>query len=70
MNEELREKVIRGLESIVNDDWMWKKADYYTGICKDALALLKAQEPRVLTLEEVIQHYSLPLVFVDDFCAQ
>ena len=40
-----REKVINGLEAIVNDDWMWKKADYYAGICKDALALLKAQEP-------------------------
>lgn len=36
----------------------------------DALALLKAHEPRVLTLEEVIQHYSLPPVFVDDFGAQ
>lgn len=23
-----REKVINGLEAIVNDDWMWKKADY------------------------------------------
>lgn len=39
------EKVIKGLEAIVNDDWMWKKADYYAGLCKDALALLKAQEP-------------------------
>lgn len=39
------EKVISGLEAIVNDDWMWKKADYYAGICKDAIALLKAQEP-------------------------
>jgi len=48
-----REKVIKGLESIVNDDWMWKKADYYAGVCKDALALLKEQEPRVMTLEEL-----------------
>lgn len=30
----------------------------------------KSQEPRVLTLEEVIAHYSLPPVFVDDFEAQ
>ena len=36
----------------------------------DALDLLKAQEPRVLTLEEVIAHYSLPPVFVDDLGAQ
>ena len=47
-----QEKVIKGLEALVNDDWMWKKADYYAGICKDALALLKAQEPRVMTWEE------------------
>lgn len=40
-----REKVIKGLEAIVNDDWMWKNAGYCVGICKDALALLKTQEP-------------------------
>ena len=45
IEQEKRENVIKGLEAIVKDDWMWKKADYYTGICKDALALLKAQEP-------------------------
>ena len=31
---------------------------------------LKAQEPRVMTLDEVVEHYSLPPVFVDDFGAQ
>lgn len=40
-----REKVIKGLEAIVNDDWMWKNAGYCAGICKEALAMLKAQEP-------------------------
>ena len=44
-DQEKMENVIKGLEAIVNDDWMWKKADYYAGICKDAIALLKAQEP-------------------------
>lgn len=39
-------------------------------LLQDALALLKAQEPRLLTLEEVIAHYSLPPVFEDDFGAQ
>ena len=32
--------------------------------------LLTAQQPRVLTLEEVMKHYSLPPVFVDDFNMQ
>lgn len=36
-----REKVIKGLEEIVNSDWMWRKADYWALVCKDALALLK-----------------------------
>jgi hypothetical protein len=36
----------------------------------DAIALLREQEPRVMTLEEVIKHYSLPPVFVDDLSAQ
>lgn len=39
-------------------------------LAADALKLLKEQEPRVMTLEEVIDHYSLPPVFVDDFGAQ
>ena len=35
-----------------------------------ALDILKAQIPRVMTLEEVMGHYSLPPVFVDDLSAQ
>lgn len=35
-----------------------------------AIEALTEQEPRVLTLEEVIKHYSLPPVFVDDLSAQ
>lgn len=35
-----------------------------------ALELLKDQEPRVMTLEEVIEHYSLPPVFPDDLGMQ
>lgn len=48
---------------------------------KDALSLLKSQQariaeleaaqtPRVMTLEEVVTHYSLPPVFPDDFGMQ
>ena len=32
--------------------------------------LLTAQQPRVLTLDEVMKHYSLPPVFVDDLGMQ
>lgn len=39
-------------------------------LLQDAIALLKAQEPRLLTLEEVVAHYSLPPVFPDDFGMQ
>ena len=45
-------RVIKGLEEIASSEWMYKHADYYQMVCKDALELLKAQEPRVMTLEE------------------
>ena len=45
-NEMKMEKIIKGLEMIVADDKMWRKADYYATICKYALELLKAQEPK------------------------
>lgn len=39
-------------------------------LMRDALSLLKAHEPRVMTLEEVVAHYSLPPVFPDDLGMQ
>lgn len=55
---------------------------YYPNSHEDALRIVsniidslptvegKAQEPRVMTLEEVIKHYSLPPVVLDDLCWQ
>lgn len=40
-----REKVIKELKKIIADEWMFRHADYYQQICKDALTMLKAQEP-------------------------
>lgn len=63
--QERREKVIKGLECCINNerstpDCMRCSYAEINGICiglhklhGDALALLKAQEPRVMTLEEV-----------------
>ena len=81
-----REKVIRGLECCVKHDEDFKTCSSldcpYLDDCdsinhfvkasliRDALELLKEQEPRVMTLKEVIDHYSLPPVFVDDLNAQ
>lgn len=43
-----REKVIKGLEAILEET-----ADmFYRSTVQDAIALLKAQEPRLMTLEE------------------
>lgn len=39
-----REKVIKGLEQIINDPFMKARADYWVLVCSDALALLKEQE--------------------------
>ena len=66
------EKVITALEKAlaiseaVDSGYIW----ITVGEGRKALELLKEQEPRVLTLEEVIDHYSLPPVFVDDLNAQ
>ena len=79
MNEEMREKVIKAMECCAvgaECDHCWYSKMNKTGhegcyqMHADVLDLLKAQEPRVMTLEEVIQHYSLPPVFVDDFNTQ
>ena len=39
-----REKVIEGLEQIINDPFMKAKADYWVLVCSNALALLKEQD--------------------------
>ena len=39
-----REKVINGLEQIVNDPFMKARADYWVLVCSEAIALLKEQE--------------------------
>lgn len=42
-----REKVIKGLQEIVDDKWMKNHADWYVSVCADALALLKEQGEEV-----------------------
>lgn len=81
-----REKVIKGLECCVLrdpddkqqcDDCPYRHPDgvitnspCVNGLMGNALSMLKAQEPRVMTLEEVVAHYSLPPVFPDDLGMQ
>ena len=72
-----REKAINGLECLANENaGCYTDCPYYADspcfrkMEADVLALLREQEPRVMTLEEVIKHYSLPPVFVDDLSAQ
>ena len=55
-----REKVIKGLECLANncsvctsDCPYYESPSCFRTIAADALALLKAQEPRVMTLEEI-----------------
>ena len=64
-----REKVIKEIARI-RDEYFGEMTSYEGDALDAALALLKAQEPRVMTLEEVVAHYSLPPVFPDDFGMQ
>ena len=53
-----REKVIKGLQEAV--DWLSTETSLTVidqWVVRDALALLKAQEPRVMTLEEAKSAY-------------
>ena len=34
-------EVAKGLKAIVSDRRMWKQADYYAMVCKEALAIIK-----------------------------
>jgi len=45
------EKVCKGLQTAVDSDWMWQKADYIAMTCKDALALIQKQQARIDELE-------------------
>lgn len=74
-----RDNVIKGLEKIA--EFFKARGDMAVGdgrmlllswmrAAEDAIALLKAQEPRVMTYEEVVEHYSLPPVFSDDLGMQ
>jgi len=75
-----KEKINNGLEGIIayfrssfdamSGTYACEMFRGWAEAAEQAIALLKAQEPRVMTLEEVIAHYSLPPVFVDDFGAQ
>lgn len=71
-----REKVIKGLECCSAQDrrvafcheYDCPYRDYEEcpeNLMRDALALLKAQEPRVMTLEEVIDNSELRVVWVE-----
>ena len=74
-----REKVIKGLEmhksglcNVLTENGKeycpyWENNDNcMVALLNDTLSLLKAQEPRVMTLEEVRKHYTLPPVVLDD----
>lgn len=39
-----REKVINDLQDAVNDDWIWRHADYYALTMERAIALLEEQK--------------------------
>jgi hypothetical protein len=45
------EEVCKGLQTAVDSDWMWRKADYIAMCCKDALALIRQQQERIKELE-------------------
>ena len=51
-----REQVIKGLEKIVDDDWMWKHADFYASVASDAIDLL-INIPEVVCCKDCVHCY-------------
>lgn len=47
------DEIIKGLQDIVNDNWMWRNADRYAMVCDNALALIKEHKVRLLTEKEI-----------------
>lgn len=74
MEHDMREKVIKGLECCTTQGFGCienKNCPYgvqrYGGYCvdsmlRDAIALLKAQEPRVMTVADIVDNYVTPEV--------
>ena len=66
-----KEKAIRGLECClrINAPNGCSECPYAAGNCdevlRDAISLLKEQEPRVMTLEEVVENSELRVVWVE-----
>ena len=54
------------------DDCPYKDPEHecFRLLMNDVVCFVEAQQPRVLTLEEVVVHYSLPPVFPDDLGMQ
>ena len=48
---ENREKVIKGLEQIINDPFMKARADYWVLVCSEAIAMLKEQDETIKELQ-------------------
>ena len=64
------EKVCKGLQTAVDSDWMWRKADYIAMCCKDALSLIRQQRARIAELEA--EQEPIPPVVeqeMDDVCS-
>ncbi len=51
-----KEKVINDLQDAVNDDWMWRHADYYAKAMENALALLKEQDAEIERLRGIAKN--------------
>ena len=60
------EKVCKGLQTAVDSDWMWRKADYIAMCCKDALTLIRQQQDRIKELEAAIAEWEkfAPFLYV------
>lgn len=84
-DRELRDQIIEGLAACLPETgkdaaigcegcpYGCSKADAVrvpVTLLEDVRALLKAQEPRVMTLDEVVEHFSMPPEFRDDPDAQ
>ena len=45
------ERACQGLQTAVDSDWLWQRADFIAMCCKEALALIRQQRERIAVLE-------------------
>ena len=61
------EKVIKGLQEIVDDKWMKNHADWYVSVCADTIAILEEQDETINNLNETVKNLLQQIMEIKEY---